>query len=268
MSIIQKIQMPTPHITKGDKAINIMFSTKDYGKFRLIIDGNQREATDKAVQKLKEKIRTRDLRTINPITVNRYGEIVRGQHRFLACKDLGLPVVYFCSDELAKDEIAHEHESSKVWSLKDHAKKFMTVDNPNKEAYLKLQELHEYYHIDFGGIASLLYYNYWYNSQVSRKIKDGVFELKYLADTIKFLDAVKDYHVLLGDYYRRSRFIEVFHKLYQNKQYQHKKFIAKVKKSHYAQAMQMPHSTLLDFTSILNKFYNKLMTNKIMFLGE
>ena len=67
-----------------------IFSTKNYDSFTPI-DEN-RVIINSHLKSLKEAIRLRDLGKSVPIIVNDKGEIFDGHHRFLARKELNLPI--------------------------------------------------------------------------------------------------------------------------------------------------------------------------------
>lgn len=62
----------------------------NYNDFSFI-NGNRNVVKSK-VGKLIKSIKQLDLTMYNPILVTKTGKIVDGQHRFEACKELGLPI--------------------------------------------------------------------------------------------------------------------------------------------------------------------------------
>ena len=66
--------------------------TKDYEKFS--IKSYNRNLNRNHINELKEKFATIGYKDYLPILVNENYEIIDGQHRFVACKESGLPIVY------------------------------------------------------------------------------------------------------------------------------------------------------------------------------
>ena len=69
-----------------------VLSTEDYSQFKPVM-GN-RKLSSGHIQKLVHAIEEQDLTQSRPILVNENLEIIDGQHRFEACKQLGLPIYY------------------------------------------------------------------------------------------------------------------------------------------------------------------------------
>ena len=81
-------------------------STTDYDRF--LFRKDNRAAINKThVQRLANSIKSRNLLELRPITVNSDMEVIDGQHRLLAAKQLGVPIYYVQEASLTpKDVIA------------------------------------------------------------------------------------------------------------------------------------------------------------------
>lgn len=110
--------------------------TKDYEKFS--IKSYNRNLNRNHINELKEKFATIGYKDYLPILVNEDFEIIDGQHRFVACKESGLPIVY---------QVIHENDgllidlntTQKNWVLEDYVNYFAKKEN--NQNYIRLQNL-------------------------------------------------------------------------------------------------------------------------------
>lgn len=92
--------------------------TKDYDLF--IFREDNREKIDKAhVKRLAESIRSRNLLEFRPVIVNHKMEVLDGQHRILAAKELGVEIFYQVENSLDSFDIITMN-ISKSWSSNDY----------------------------------------------------------------------------------------------------------------------------------------------------
>lgn len=92
-----------------------IFYTTDYGIFKELL-GN-RDIDENHVKNLIKQMRQEYL--FDPIQVNEKMEIIDGQHRLAACKELGLPVHYFIVKGAGLQQTQKQNALSKKWSMKD-----------------------------------------------------------------------------------------------------------------------------------------------------
>lgn len=111
--------------------------TLEYSKFNKLIDTN-REVKKSQLAKLKSSINGFDLTPANPIIVAN-GFIIDGQHRFDACRELGLPISYVeikgMSAQDMNDAMHILNSNAKNWGLKDYHKLYF---NLGYEDYMEL----------------------------------------------------------------------------------------------------------------------------------
>lgn len=88
-------------------------STTDYSILKMY--KLNRTISKKQLERLTENIKKIGLQV--PIIVNKNNEVVDGQHRFLALKNLGKPIVYLESRNWRNNEdTMHMNNTSKAWS--------------------------------------------------------------------------------------------------------------------------------------------------------
>lgn len=110
-------------------------STQDYSLFRRI-KGN-RQVSQPHVKRLLEAIKNDPQAiTYNPIVVNHRMEIIDGQHRLEAIKNINLPVYYVQVDDLGLEAVQKLNSLSKMWSPMDYAKSFAENGNEDYRIYI------------------------------------------------------------------------------------------------------------------------------------
>lgn len=109
--------------------------TTDYDLFKFR-DDNRASIKPYHVKNLIASIKTRDLTEYKPITINQDYEILDGQHRFLACRKLNLPIYYQITENATpKDLISLNVNMS--WNIKDY---FNYWCKQHSLEYLKLEK--------------------------------------------------------------------------------------------------------------------------------
>jgi len=103
---------------KGSKmrTVNQVKTTNDYNMFKRC-KGN-RQINKLHVKRLKESMSEEFIPM--PIIVNEKNEIIDGQHRFTAAKELGLDIPFIKVNKLGKNQIHRLNTNSKNWNGKDY----------------------------------------------------------------------------------------------------------------------------------------------------
>ena len=76
----------------NDEAVKSIFKTYDYDKFTIMEDN--RKIYDGHVKDMEDNISRIGYVSGKPILVNEKFEIIDGQHRYIACRDLNEPIYY------------------------------------------------------------------------------------------------------------------------------------------------------------------------------
>ena len=128
---------------QGEQMLNLnkvcIESTRDYDKFSLPMIGN-RGVVEANVKKLVASMSKKQLASI--AVVNSDGEIIDGQHRYRACKQLGLPFNYIVMDDYGIEEVHMLNTNMKNWSNEDFVKQFSDRYRHGESQYL------DYYKVD------------------------------------------------------------------------------------------------------------------------
>ena len=118
-------------------------STKNYGIFRFI-DGNR---DVKHAAKIKKSIEAVGL-LICPILCNEKMEIIDGQGRFTACKEMNLPVYYVIQSGVGIEEVRKMNSVSSNWNTGNYVHSY-TQGEDTSDNYIFLESLHKQFP-DFG----------------------------------------------------------------------------------------------------------------------
>ncbi|MCK5848691.1 MAG: ParB N-terminal domain-containing protein [Caldisericia bacterium] len=95
-------------------------STMDYEKFTAMV-GN-RAIMDANVKKLVVSMGKGQLASIG--IVNKKGEIIDGQHRYKACKELGIPFYYIIMPNYGIEEVHTLNSNMKNWTNRDYVHQY------------------------------------------------------------------------------------------------------------------------------------------------
>ena len=105
---------------KAEKIATI-YRTNDYGAFKKL-DGN-REITDAKIARIKKSIEKVGY-VMSPICVNEKREIVDGQTRFGALKELNMPVDFYVVNGAGIEECRAMNINQGNWKTEDYIKSY------------------------------------------------------------------------------------------------------------------------------------------------
>ena len=123
----------------GDLPVGIILETRDYNKFR-IIDGN-RSIDRKRVERIKKSINDVGFVSGNAVLVNERFEIIDGQGRFTALKELDMPVPYVITEGSGIKECIALNNSTTAWTIVDYIEAY----SESNDDYALLSSLYNKY---------------------------------------------------------------------------------------------------------------------------
>lgn len=198
---------------------NIM-KTNNYDLFKMV-KGNRRvnQANySKIIKSMKEE------QLIIPIVVNEKYEIIDGQHRFLASKDLGKPVYYFVVNGYGIDQVKRANIASSNWKKEDYLEMFISEGNT---AYIEFEAIRERYDMSTSNLLKI--FSIVQDKQLARvgyEFEDGLFALEGKEKVLNFLTSLEDFNFF--KFYKSTNFVTAFIKLYFRPEYEHDKMKAKL----------------------------------------
>lgn len=197
----------------ADKIVNQTYVTTDYDKFKFL-DTN-RFIDKKNLSKLMRSIDEQQLHI--DIIVNENFEIIDGQHRFLACKELKKPIFYKIEEGYTIEEVIRANTAMATWTKKDFLDSFA---KEGLEEYIKFANLVHAYSITVHDLLDMFSHVQGVNRNVlNNRFENGLFVCNGYEYINEFLDALEDFSEFT--FYKESRFIRAFLKLYFYKDYNH-----------------------------------------------
>lgn len=153
-----------------------MSRSTDYSKFS-ILDEN-RNIDHNHIDKIKASITKHGYLSSNPIIVDENMNIVDGQHRFLACKEMGLPIDYEVVED-SQSMIIDLNTTQKKWSIYDYLKYYAVKDK--NENYTRVLNLMGKYKTSAQMIFSIALRR-GMGGEITRAVRDG--NLKFGTDEV------------------------------------------------------------------------------------
>jgi hypothetical protein len=155
------------------------------------------------------------------IVVNEKKQIIDGQHRFEAIKELKFPLRFVVEEGLTLCDVHTYNRINKTWNPEDFLNGYCDLKIPE---YLKYREFKKKYDFGHRVCMSLL-------SQVvktrSDDFKTGKFKIKNYSKACEMADKIIQIAPLYKGYKRRN-FVYAMITLFRNKEYDHKRFIKKL----------------------------------------
>jgi hypothetical protein len=132
MNTFQSEPMVKNHVQKSE-LVNMVYKTDDLSIFKAI-DGN-RVPNLQHIKRLADSIRIYGMKC-NPILVNEKMQVIDGQHRLLAAKEIGTFVYYIVLNGYTLSEVQTLNLNQKNWTKKDYMEGYA---NMGIEPYIKLR---------------------------------------------------------------------------------------------------------------------------------
>lgn len=119
--------------------------TSNYRLFRLMHDN--REQSPSHILRLKAAFEEfGNLTAAQPVLVNENMEVVDGQHRLTAARELGVPVYYRVVPGLNIRTARSMNILHRSWNVDDYAESYAASGDANYQRYLRLREDFQYNH--------------------------------------------------------------------------------------------------------------------------
>jgi len=146
--------------------------TTSYSMFKFV-RGN-RSVNRTSLKNLMVSISKKDLLEENPIIVNQKFEVLDGQHRLEACKQLGKPVHYIVHKDGGIQDVQLLNSAVRAWRFEDYIKSYSMAGNKN---YKVLGEFSQSHGIAIGVAVMLLSGVHRGKNGLLQDFRDGKFEV-------------------------------------------------------------------------------------------
>lgn len=223
--------------------------TTNYDQFQFI--ETNREANRGHIEALKRAFEeTGNLTRVQPILVNDRMEIIDGQHRFIAAKELNQPVYYTAMEGLGINEARSMNILHRSWNIEDYAISYSKTD-PNYKKYLDIKEDYGFNHS-----ITLLYIIGAEDKGIFRDFKNGQFVLQDEAaarDRLDKLASAGEFVPMVNDRYFAKALLAVI----KIPGYDHKRMLNKLSIN---QDLQRRYASVGDYQRMLEEIYNHRMS--------
>ena len=232
------------------ETVNRVRKTHNYNMFGAV-DGN-RTISQTHVRALKKSISKEHIPT--PIIVNNKYEIIDGQHRVEAIKQLGKPVYFVVIDDLAVNDVKRLNTIGRNWTVRDFMNLYIKEGNKNYMVYRDFMDKYKFNHNE---TLSLLGNRKIGGSQCM-PFRDGDFVVQDYNRAVRNAEKilmVKDYY----DGYKRRSFVYALLDLFGNEKYNHNRFL---KKLSYQSVKLQDQTTFKQYLQVIEEIYNYKTTEK------
>lgn len=250
------------------KVVNQVIETTDYSMFKTL-EGN-RHVNKLHVKRLKESFQKSYL--LSPILVNKNNQIIDGQHRFEAAKELGLPINYISCNGYGLREVQILNTNMKNWGKIDYLNAYCDLKYPE---YLKFRNFMRKFN-GFGiKVCEILLTNRQ-SGPIGRDYKREFTSSKTGRYTVKYFEegdlVIPDYEysvecaekiMMVKPYYEgynRPAFVAAMHGIFKIDYYNHSKLIERLN----ANPTSMQHcANITQYKLMIEDIYNFRSREKV-----
>lgn len=220
--------------------------SEDYDQFT-VLKGNRRVDPRQVARLVKKMTEEGNLTQIFPIIVNEKMEVIDGQHRLTALKQLGWPVFYETKKGLTIDTVQALNTGTKNWSWFDYAWSYSQQGNDH---YTRFLNLWDHFNLPF---TMLLYYVSGNHDSGRRNshFHNGEFEFE---DQKKSFDLLTQFvEVSAAAEHGTGKFAQAMYDIMQLPVYDHKRMVDKMEK--YGGDLK-GYTNKLDYMRAIEDIYN------------
>lgn len=229
----------------------IVIQTNNYDTFKPI-DGNR----DINILHLKRLIKSfKQEYLFSPIIVNEHYQIIDGQHRFNAAKELGLPIYYIMKIGYGLKEVQILNANSKNWSATDFLKGYCDL---GYKPYLQYKEFMDKYQLSHNVCMALLS-GTTHTGLIVKKFYNGSFEVFNFELAEKDAEKIMKVKKFYSGYDRHS-FVIALIGLFKNPEFIFDEFLHKLKLQPNA---LVNCSSVPQYKSLIESIYNYRRSNKV-----
>ena len=226
-----------------------VYKTKHYDLFSYI--GGNRVINKAHLKRIKMSLSRKQLPV--PIIVDSDYKIFDGQHRYEACKEIGLPIYYLVIPKLSLSDVQILNATMKNWTTDDYCDSYCIIGE-NKD-YFKYKEYKDRF--GFGHNETLVLLNgSSKNEHESRGLwhnfSDGNFKVLNYSQSIKDAERILMTAPYYEGYKRRSYVFALLH-CFNQKGYNHQTFLRKLK---FQSSKMLDQTTVKNYLILIEKIYN------------
>lgn len=251
------------------KVVNQVYETNDYSMFRTL-KGN-RNVNKLHIRRLRESFK--ELYLLSPIIVNQYFEIIDGQHRFEAAKEINKNVYFIICNDYGLREVQILNTNMKNWQKKDYLNAYCDAGYPD---YLQLRNfMKRFSEFPLDACISLLTNTSTayrktksteFRSETNKRgnfhirfFEEGNFKINDYDNSVIIAEKIRMIKPFYQGYNRRI-FISAMITLLKNENYNHSQFINKLKIN---STMMQDCSNVTQYKLLIEDIYNYRSRDKV-----
>lgn len=226
-------------------------STADYTIFKQL-SGNRPVDKAHAKQLMKNMLNVGNLTAEFPITVNENMEVIDGQHRLQALKELGWPVGYRIHEGLTLDTVRGINQAGRNWNWRDYAHSYAQHGTPEqKEQYQRFLNLENHFHYPFNILMK--YIGVRIDRRGGTGFRDGELRILDQKRTFKLLKQYQEITEILG--HGTTKFAKAMYRIMRDAEgtYSHEHMVHKAKI--WEQEIKQQGS-IDDYLRLIEQIYN------------
>jgi hypothetical protein len=238
----------------GESNTKIQY-TKEYGLFHFL-KGN-RDLNEAKIEKIIKSVKSGlNFFKYCPILINEDRYIIDGQHRFWACKKLGLPVYFVVVPQFSLRQIAEINNNTSKWKIKDFMNCYIDA-NVNRDQYKILERISSEHKLNISLCINLLMYGKVGGGGMSDAFRNGEFKVNFMDFTERLISQARQFEQFEADWKSRS-FLQAIEKLQSSDKYDQDAVIKKLTKHSLVIAPQSSSKEYLSHIESLFNFKNSI----------
>ncbi len=248
--------MQSAEMARENDVMLHVFQTRNYNMFSLV-EGN-RNINRLHVERLKKSMKEEYL--ISPIIVNEHYEIIDGQHRFTAIKELGKKLYYIICEKYRLPQVQRLNKINVTWRKSDFLDGYVSL---GKKEYIRTKQFMDTNNITSVNLALELLDKEASQSKKEIDFKNGVWKIKSIEWAREFMKKLIDFRPYF-DAYNTVLFAKAFKKIYEYNKYDHDNM---KKKLEYMGPHIESRSSIEQYIEMLLEIYNyrTMKEKKIIF---
>lgn len=262
-SVLRSSAMP---VKTGNTNYSVLMTT-NYDLFKIMADN--RNVNLLHINRLVESMKAKQL--ICPIIVNAKHEIIDGQHRYYAIKELGLPVYYIVIPNYGIKEVQILNTHQKNWQKLDYLHSYCAA---GRRPYLEFQEfMKNFPELSFQACERLLTFSKGRQGKLGdaqrvemKDFEQGKLVIPDLQKSYSYARRIMDFKPFYNGFHK-GIFASVMLSLFKSKNYNHKEMIHKLS---VAPIKMQDCLNVEGYKMLMEDIYNhkRLKENKVSFRYE
>ena len=224
--------------------------TTDYFLFKF--HKSNRPINENHVKNLIESKKEQYLFTV--ITINEKNEICDGQHRFLAIKELKLPMYYVVMNGYGEKEMKQINSTNRVWNNDDFMKSYIAQGKNDYVKYQMFQDTYDFGHVDCQRILT------WKHKSHKKDFHGGNFKIENYQKACDFAQKLLSLKQFDPTIYKKSHFVSAMMSLEKNPRFNFNEFVSKLKQQ---QIRFVVCNDVKQYTSMIEEIYNYKRKEKV-----